>query len=227
MSSERSHTGWTALQHRDTATDPQDRETPRRVEAQRAVLRSLTSWTRRRTLTVLSDRSTPLTERSLAVRVSTAADTRSTDDMHATLMNLLHVHLPVLADAGLIKRDTEAGSVAVADHPAFDDPFIQHLLETDAVVDDVVDCLIHEHRQLVLETLATTDGPVALSELAHEIATRETAHGPGGSTEEMRISLYHIHLPKLAEAGLIEFDREHDVVRSQDRPECIDAWFEY
>jgi hypothetical protein len=71
------------------------------------------------------------------------------------------------------------------------------------------DLLSDERRRTVLAALQRLDVPVDLSTLATEIAARD---GPGtlnGETEEqVKITLHHNHLPKMADLGVLDYDPE-------------------
>jgi len=69
--------------------------------------------------------------------------------------------------------------------------------------------LAEERRRMTLDVLAGRDTPIDVQELAAGIAARED--GSGG-TEEVAITLHHIHLPKLATHDVIEYDPELKLV---------------
>lgn len=80
----------------------------------------------------------------------------------------------------------------------------------------VFDLLAHEYRRHAIAYLATCEEPVPVTELAAEVATR-TAGRPRTAipTREIRtktIELHHNHVPKLADAGVVEYDRECSLV---------------
>ena len=54
-----------------------------------------------------------------------------------------------------------------------------------------------------------------MQELVDDIAARE--HGnKADSLDEFEITLFHRHLPKLADAGFIEFDKRSKTIRYRD-----------
>lgn len=69
----------------------------------------------------------------------------------------------------------------------------------------------HPRRRRVLDVLQIERRSLGLHELTHAILDLTGSTGPG-EAEEVRISLYHQHLPHLDEAGLIEFDEQDNVV---------------
>ena len=71
--------------------------------------------------------------------------------------------------------------------------------------DELFEALTNRRRRLVLALLRGTDEPTSLSEVAAELAADEECDGPA---ERVEITLYHRHVPKLAEAGLVAFDAD-------------------
>lgn len=66
-----------------------------------------------------------------------------------------------------------------------------------------------KRRRLALAALEGRDGAVELQELAREVATREGIETEDGDAfERVAVTLHHVHLPKLAEAGILEYDPE-------------------
>jgi hypothetical protein len=68
-----------------------------------------------------------------------------------------------------------------------------------------------EHRRAVLRVLP--DDALAFDTLAEEVAHQMQPDGGPDHRRHVRISLHHVHLPKLDEAGLIEYDTEQMRVR--------------
>lgn len=81
-------------------------------------------------------------------------------------------------------------------------------------------------RRMILRHLSENgDGAVALDELTGTIATgggqEMVRHAPGDTRAS--VELHHTHLPKLAGAGLIEYDQRSETIRyrSHDRLEAL------
>jgi hypothetical protein len=75
--------------------------------------------------------------------------------------------------------------------------------------------LAAEHRRLTIDILAETTSPVGLEDLATEIAARKVdIPTDGDAIERVAISLHHIHLPKIAETGLLDYDPEPHLIKS-------------
>lgn len=84
--------------------------------------------------------------------------------------------------------------------------------------DALFEILAHERRRHALRRLRTREGAVALADLADEVARleRDAESGvevPRENVERIRADLYHRHVPKMADAGVVDYDRESDVVR--------------
>lgn len=71
--------------------------------------------------------------------------------------------------------------------------------------------LANDRRRYALHYLSNTVGPVALYDLAEQIAAREN-DPTYDRYEQILISLSHVHLPKLADAGVVEYDLELETV---------------
>ncbi|WP_290815933.1 hypothetical protein [Halovivax sp.] len=72
--------------------------------------------------------------------------------------------------------------------------------------------LADQRRRHALDLLSAADRPRSVAALASDVADREREESATSverpRTEDLRIELYHVHLPMLAESGLIEFDRD-------------------
>lgn len=78
--------------------------------------------------------------------------------------------------------------------------------------DELYDAFSRERRRCILRALAETEGPLGLDELARAVAACERGAPPAdiaeADVERVRVSLYHCHVPKLADAGLVVRDDE-------------------
>lgn len=75
-------------------------------------------------------------------------------------------------------------------------------------------------RRFLLDCLHQFDEPVSLPDLADEVAERERGEPlstiPGERVKDVYLSLYHRHVPALADAGVVEYDQDADLVRVPD-----------
>ena len=93
------------------------------------------------------------------------------------------------------------------------------------------DALKHSHRRYVLYHLSDRSEGASVGELAERIADweAEAAGEANGITDRERIAvaLHHTHLPKLAEIGLIEHDRERDCITRREETADIEPYLEF
>jgi len=82
-------------------------------------------------------------------------------------------------------------------------------------IDKLHRILASERRRLILSYLATTSAETTgIDELINAVARREHPHrGPATYREHIEIDLHHVHLPKLADAGVIEYDPVSETVQ--------------
>lgn len=170
-----------------------------------AVLSRLTDR-RRRILELLLEAGAPVTVRELALRIAaTEADHRPSslgDSAVETVeVELRQVDLPVLADVALVSFDADAGRVTPAGHPVYEERWFRQLLASDEDdADAVLRGLADDRRLRVLDVLAGCDRGLTREELAERLARED----PDATVESVRLSLYHVHLPTLVDAGLVQ-----------------------
>jgi hypothetical protein len=86
-------------------------------------------------------------------------------------------------------------------------------------LDVVFDVLRNSRRRLVITRLAEIDGPTTRGDLAEHIGGIENDKEPSllSSKERKRVyvGLYQSHLPKMADAGAIQYDDRGTVDRGQ------------
>ena len=95
-------------------------------------------------------------------------------------------------------------------------------------LDVVFGILKNERRRLVLEYMAETESGTSLSDLAEHIASIENEKPAAelGSQERKRVyvGLYQCHLPRMADSGAIDFDKNRGTVEPGPN---IDQFYEY
>lgn len=90
--------------------------------------------------------------------------------------------------------------------------------ETDLSATDRHRLLASQRRRIVLDVVGARTAPVGLDELAAAVATRE-ADGDavdGETLDRVRGSLYHCHLPMLADLAVVVYDVEAQRVAAVD-----------
>lgn len=191
-----------------------------------STIKAISSRERRTIVTALLDEASPVTERDLVNRLlteraSSVAPRPPTLEIQTVRLDLVHHHLPVLADADLIDWNRDAGTAERGSHPALDDPRFRSLLTIDAEnVDAALTGLSHDHRRIALTVLKDVPASLTTTDLAREIhrqVPQVTGRHPA-SVDDLLVSLHHGHLPKLAEADLIDYDPETGRATYLDHP---------
>lgn len=88
----------------------------------------------------------------------------------------------------------------------------------DVPIGVIYDILRNERRRRVLEHLDGRDDEVALGELAERLAATENDKPEAQLTSQERkrvyVGLYQSHLPRMDDAGAVEFDGDRGLIRS-------------
>lgn len=94
-------------------------------------------------------------------------------------------------------------------------------------VGTVMGLLADQRRRALLGYLERADGAATLTEVAEAIATETGNPDPRAMSDlagvssrdvrEVRISLHHLHVPKLAAAGAIDYDSETETLTLRER----------
>ena len=82
-----------------------------------------------------------------------------------------------------------------------------------ATVDAVLDVLVNARRRAVLAAVLERSGWTDLDHLAELFTESGTREAGELDDEYLRSELYHVHLPKLEKAGIVDFDRNRVAVR--------------
>lgn len=192
---------------------------------------------RRRTLVdVLADRDDPIPQTGLSVRLAIREADDSVEGLTGTQIErvereLHHRHLPILNSAALVEWDRCGETVHRADHALYGDPKFGDLLGGDSEFwDDFFDNIAHPRRRRLLVILYDTGERVPVDTVATKLLAREAAADgdgvvSGDEFERLRVELYHVHLPKLADCGLIAWNRGNETVEYTGRSELDREWF--
>jgi hypothetical protein len=127
--------------------------------------------------------------------------------------------------ATISPASSRAGTIVVIHVEALLDGMVGKSTATDLIgsidtdersIDTAFDLLAAKRRRHVLAALAASDDPVSLSELAADVAGRESNGKPDGIApavvQDVAVSLHHVHLPKLAAGATLEYDASRDRV---------------
>jgi hypothetical protein len=101
--------------------------------------------------------------------------------------------------------------------PALEDPLVGAGTEDELPLERVFDILRNERRQRVLGYLAVTDDDVIrIGDLAEHVAAIENDLSVNALSSQQRkrvyVALYQCHLPKMADADVIAFDKDRGTI---------------
>lgn len=92
-------------------------------------------------------------------------------------------------------------------------------------LDTLFEVLAHRRRRQVLRILGENGEAMETEELARSLAASEDRDGngepPAEAVRSVHRSLYHVHLPKLAEVPLVEYDEERGTVTRTEVAETV------
>jgi hypothetical protein len=104
------------------------------------------------------------------------------------------------------------------------------LLRTDEFLPetDIHDILRNDRRRNVIKYLQETGREVSLRDLAVRIAEIETGESPPPSNirDSVYISLHQTHLPKLDDAGIVDYDSDRKTITLEKPAQQVDLYME-
>jgi hypothetical protein len=104
------------------------------------------------------------------------------------------------------------------------------LLQTDDVLPetDIHDILRNDRRRNVIKCLQDHGREVSLRDLAEEIAGTETGESPPPSNirDSVYVSLHQTHLPKLDDAGIVDYDSDRKIISLERPAKQVDLYME-
>jgi DNA-binding transcriptional ArsR family regulator len=171
-------------------------------------LRAVNHPQRRAVLSELLDSTAPLGVDELGSRVRERVETEG----EKIALSLGHQHLPVLSETGLVRR-SERGIVLLEPHRTLVERTLGWIDGIDTEVLDELGSSLSD--PLLRATVVELDdrnlhAPVELECLASGVAERTDSER---STDSVAIDLHHHFLPKLDEAGVVEYDPEKRVLK--------------
>ncbi len=102
--------------------------------------------------------------------------------------------------------------------------------DTSLSQDVVFELLSSPRRRYILYYLRTVDEPIQLTTLAEQVAAWENETDVDSITEQERkrvyVSLYQTHVPRLDEAGVIEYDNDSGLVSLAGEATEIDVYLD-
>lgn len=88
--------------------------------------------------------------------------------------------------------------------------------------------LSHSHRRALLGCLAQHDRAISLADAAEEVVQvneeRPIQQIPAEEIKQVYMRLYHVHIPKAKECGVVEYEQERDLVVLTDQGEELVAF---
>lgn len=76
---------------------------------------------------------------------------------------------------------------------------------------DAAETITHVHRQHTIDLLSEAASPLPLADISTAIATRELTESDDVAildyAQEIHLALYHNHVPRLADMGMVEFSQ--------------------
>lgn len=204
------------------------------------VFNTLADPDRRYLVRIVSERApTTLTPEDLAASLlaRTHESAQAVPDMRRkqALTSLYHVHLPKLSDAGLIEWDQDNDTIDRGDHPVYQTDIVDKILEHDQPEDSdppdrLLQALADSRRRDVLSLLKKHDEPTDTETIARNLIANDRDDGPSTVSEdavqELLVDLRHQHLPRLAEAGVIRYDRDQGTVVLKEHPLLSSLWMQ-
>lgn len=100
-------------------------------------------------------------------------------------------------------------------------------MDADVDPDDLFDVLASPHRRFVISHLQTRSRPSAVADVATELTKWECdvekAHIPKEEVISRYSTLHHVHIPKMAEVGIIEWNHGRNTIAlSEARDDILD-----
>ncbi|NGM70872.1 hypothetical protein G6M89_18010 [Natronolimnobius sp. AArcel1] len=191
---------------------------------------------RREVLRVVAERSpNGIDPNDLAYEIAAVTNDKPlaavTDDEHQrTRIDCQHRVLPALKDAGVIADQN--GTLVATD--ALPDATVDTIRTgnahaSSAELDAVFSGLADERRRTMLAVLVDQIDTVSVDALARAVAQLETSTDDvtAETVDNVRVSLVHVHLPMLADAGLVEYDTETGRVIAADNAALCASWLEF
>lgn len=142
-------------------------------------------------------------------------------------VSLYHNHLQQLTDACLIALDETGDTVTATLVPGLSAEHVRHLITAGDGHWETLGVLLGDpRRERAVSLLAAADDEaLPLEDLARAIAALERAETeslPEAAVESTRVSLHHVHLPKLENGGLVDYDAERGTVTLKAVPDAYE-----
>lgn len=105
---------------------------------------------------------------------------------------------------------------------------IAALREGAVSTDDLFDVLSNARRRFVIACLATHSKPLAVADIATELTCWEcktpSDQIPEEHVQSRYVALYHVHVPKMADVGILEYNQERNTIALVDECDGITSF---
>lgn len=174
----------------------------------------------------------PLSLASLADRVAAhrldVLPTEVPEEAHEqAAVGLYHNHLEKLSEAGFVECTEDGDATMVALTSPIDADRIDELIEfAEGSWKELNALLGADRRRHVVSVLLSANGSLPFEELAEGVVARERSEGGAADEEHLesvRTSLHHLHLPKLGEVGVLDYDSGSRLVALEALPDAYEA----
>lgn len=98
--------------------------------------------------------------------------------------------------------------------PSWSEPSSDRVCSDMLTESDRYRLLSAKRRRLVLELLSGATAPVELEELATAVGTREAEAESTERDGDIAVALHHVHLPMMADLGVIDYDPSSTRIRA-------------
>lgn len=185
---------------------------------------------RRSTIRMVSQSDSPLSIEEIAERIAAQENDKDRSQLTSgerkrVYVTLYQLHLKKLSEKGVIEFDEENGNVRSGE---LFDAYLHALREYtpknnigQRELDNRFHILQNQRRRMVIDILEDTNSSISLGDLAERIASNETNKAIAQLTSRERkrvyIPLYQVHLPKLDDANVIDFDKHRGKVSRGDQ----------
>ncbi|WP_254528230.1 DUF7344 domain-containing protein [Natrinema gelatinilyticum] len=138
---------------------------------------------------------------------------------HEVRTSLVHNHLPRLESYDIVDWDDDG--VTLVDEPPVHPADLSTVLELcdSENAERLLETLVDPVRMRLLYLLELTDRPLTLEQLAGQLSASDRE--PFADQTSAKIALHHSHLPAMADVGVINYDRESQLVTRYDHVASI------
>lgn len=132
-----------------------------------------------------------------------------------------------LTDQGLLTMSNDGFELLIRERGSVK-PLDDVLVDADVSLETILDTLANHRRRYILYYLRD-HGTAVVASLVEYVRTREGEEviAPSPSEQQrLRVELLHTHLPKLASAGVVRFERTGEFVEYDTQSEAFELFLE-